>query len=306
MRRSPVAGALSSAREATNLEVLFGGYAAPDAHQFTITHAFGATTPALTGLVIRRGEGLGGLALAHRAPTLARDYLHDATISRHYDPAVEAESLRSVVAYPIVIDGSARGIVYGARRQAGEFAAHEVQSVRAAAEAVAFRVAVDEAVQQRIESAETAEYLRQVHAAPAEPEWERVRVAFAELRELARTVVDVEAQSGIQAVLDKLTPSAGGEPAVGGSASVDASTTARGSASSSTALAAAIPAPRLSAREIDVLALVALGLGNREIGERLHLELETVKSYLRSAMRKLGARNRVESVALARGLGHLP
>ncbi|MGO2140588.1 MAG: LuxR C-terminal-related transcriptional regulator [Leucobacter sp.] len=276
MMRSAVAGALTGAREATNLDVLFGGYAAPDSDRFTITHTVGAKTPALTGLVIRQGEGLGGLALAQKSPTVARDYLHDSTISRHYDPAVEAESLRSVVAFPIVIEGAARGIVYGARRQTGMFAAPEVKSVRAAAEAVAFRVAVDEAVQKQVESAETAEYLRTVHSAPADREWEQVRVAFAELRELARTIEDSDAQIGIQAVLDKLTPE----------------TVAEG--------------PTLSAREIDVLALVALGLSNREIGERLHLELETVKSYLRSAMRKLGAHNRVESVALARGLGHLP
>lgn len=276
MMRSAVAGALTGAREATNLDVLFGGYAAPDSDRFTITHTVGAKTPALTGLVIRQGEGLGGLALAQKSPTVARDYLHDSTISRHYDPAVEAESLRSVVAFPIVIEGAARGIVYGARRQTGMFAAPEVKSVRAAAEAVAFRVAVDEAVQKQVESAETAEYLRTVHSAPADREWEQVRVAFAELRELARTIEDTQTQIGIQAVLDKLTPE----------------TVAEG--------------PTLSAREIDVLALVALGLSNREIGERLHLELETVKSYLRSAMRKLGAHNRVESVALARGLGHLP
>ncbi|GAA1581995.1 LuxR C-terminal-related transcriptional regulator [Leucobacter aridicollis] len=276
MMRSAVAGALSGAREATGLDVLFGGYAAPDSDRFTITHTVGALTPALTGLVIRAGKGLGGLALAQKAPTAARDYLHDSSISRHYDPAVQAESLRSVVAFPIVVDGDARGIVYGARRETGSFAPQEVRSVRAAADAVAFRVAVDEAVQKQVESAETAEYLRAVRSAPADREWEQVRVAFAELRELARTIEDADAQIGIQAILDKLTPDAAPE------------------------------GPALSVREIDVLALVALGLSNREIGDRLHLELETVKSYLRSAMRKLGAHNRVESVALARGLGHLP
>lgn len=276
MMRSTVAGALAGAREATGLDVLFGGYAAPDSDRFTITHTVGALTPALTGLVIRAGKGLGGLAFAQKAPTAAQDYLHDSSISRHYDPAVEAESLRSVVAFPIVVDGDARGIVYGARRETGSFAAQEVRSVRAAAEAVAFRVAVDEAVQKQVESVETAEYLRAVRSAPADREWEQVRVAFAELRELARTIEDADTQIGIQAILDKLTPDTAPE------------------------------GPALSVREIDVLALVALGLSNREIGERLHLELETVKSYLRSAMRKLGAHNRVESVALARGLGHLP
>jgi DNA-binding NarL/FixJ family response regulator len=52
-----------------------------------------------------------------------------------------------------------------------------------------------------------------------------------------------------------------------------------------------------------VLAEVALGGSNAEIAKYLGLEVNTVKSYLRSAMRKLGATNRVQAVCRARESG---
>ena len=51
----------------------------------------------------------------------------------------------------------------------------------------------------------------------------------------------------------------------------------------------------LSERESQVLALVAEGLTNAEIGARLYLGAETVKTYLRQACSKLGFRNRVQA-----------
>ena len=52
-------------------------------------------------------------------------------------------------------------------------------------------------------------------------------------------------------------------------------------------------------REYEVLRLVAMGHSNPEIGEELNLARNTVKTYLQSAMSKLGARNRVEAIAKA-------
>ena len=54
------------------------------------------------------------------------------------------------------------------------------------------------------------------------------------------------------------------------------------------------PSSPLTDREEAVLAGVARGLGNSEIGDELHVSLSTVKTHLGSIMAKLGARNRVE------------
>jgi DNA-binding CsgD family transcriptional regulator/putative methionine-R-sulfoxide reductase with GAF domain len=56
-------------------------------------------------------------------------------------------------------------------------------------------------------------------------------------------------------------------------------------------------------RERDVLNRVALGHTNREIAEGMQLSECTVKSYLRNAMQRLGARNRTEAIAFARNAG---
>ena len=61
----------------------------------------------------------------------------------------------------------------------------------------------------------------------------------------------------------------------------------------------------LSQRELDVLRLIAQGLSNREIGERLFLALSTVKGHSRMIFDKLQVQRRTEAVARARKLGLL-
>lgn len=56
---------------------------------------------------------------------------------------------------------------------------------------------------------------------------------------------------------------------------------------------------RLTARELDVVAAVALGRTNQEIQQELFISLSTVKSHLTSVQTKLGLRNRVEIAAWA-------
>ena len=62
----------------------------------------------------------------------------------------------------------------------------------------------------------------------------------------------------------------------------------------------------LSQRELEVLRLIAQGLSNREIGERLFLAVDTVKGHNRRIFGKLMVRRRTEAVAKARSLGILP
>jgi DNA-binding NarL/FixJ family response regulator len=58
-------------------------------------------------------------------------------------------------------------------------------------------------------------------------------------------------------------------------------------------------APQLTQRERDVLRLLADGLANDEIGKRLFISAETVRTHVRKAMDKLDADTRTQAVARA-------
>ena len=59
----------------------------------------------------------------------------------------------------------------------------------------------------------------------------------------------------------------------------------------------------LSERELEILQLIAQGLSNREISERLYLALDTVKGHNRKIFSKLQVQRRTEAVARVRELG---
>lgn len=62
----------------------------------------------------------------------------------------------------------------------------------------------------------------------------------------------------------------------------------------------------LTEREIEVLALVAAGNSNREIGARLSVTEETAKAHMKRIIAKLGANDRTHAVTLALARGILP
>ena len=59
------------------------------------------------------------------------------------------------------------------------------------------------------------------------------------------------------------------------------------------------PPDNLSWREVEILRLVAGGLSNRQIGERLSISGHTVANHVRSILRKTGAANRTEAAGYA-------
>jgi two-component system, NarL family, response regulator len=65
--------------------------------------------------------------------------------------------------------------------------------------------------------------------------------------------------------------------------------------------------PDLSDRELEVLGLIARGLGNKAIAATIGRSDETIKAHIKSIFAKLGVHDRTEAVtaALARGLLHL-
>ena len=72
--------------------------------------------------------------------------------------------------------------------------------------------------------------------------------------------------------------------------------------------AAAVPGlvEQLTARELEVLALLAAGAPNPRIAEQLVVSLDTVKKHVSHLLGKLGAANRTEAVTRARQLGLIP
>ncbi|MBI5106843.1 MAG: helix-turn-helix transcriptional regulator [Solirubrobacterales bacterium] len=65
--------------------------------------------------------------------------------------------------------------------------------------------------------------------------------------------------------------------------------------------------PALSARETQVVELLALGETGEQVAQRLHLSPETVRTHVRNAMGKVGARTRAHLVvrAIEEGLVHV-
>jgi DNA-binding CsgD family transcriptional regulator len=250
--------------------------------RLTLTEFAAPINGPLRGSVLDRGRGLGGKAVATGRPLVVVDYLTTSRISHDYDRVIQAENLRAMVAVPVVVGRMVRGIMYGAIHEALPLGDRIVIEVADAAREVGQRIAVDDEVSRRLSQAEGYASQPLASGGASASQWEEVREAFASLRVLAAGVSDPDLRAQITRISDGLAAAAAGE-----------SRPARSLAP-------------LSPREVDVLAGIAVGLTNAEIGRHLNVGAETVKSYLRSAMRKLGCHSRLEAVVAARRTGVLP
>ncbi|MFF8841641.1 response regulator transcription factor [Streptomyces sp. NPDC015127] len=269
-----IRAALLRLRRTTGLPVAFGGLL-HDSRQLRIAELNGAATGALRGLAVCTGNGLGGKSMALSRPCAVTDYAAARHISHEYDAAVAAEGLRSVVAVPVVVRRKVRGLLYGALRHPLVLGDRVLDAAVAAARDVEQALAVRDEVQRLLAEARPQTGDRGPGA------WESVREAHGVLRALAPRIADRELREELLAVCGRLASAAG----------ADASRTG---------------AVALAPREVDVLSCVASGATNAVVAERLGLRPETVKAYLRSAMRKLGAHSRGEAVSAARRSGLLP
>lgn len=272
--------ALTRLRDTTGLPLTFGG-PVNAARQMQLSEFAGAIAGALRGVVLDFGLGLGGKVVALRRPLVVNDYVRTPGISHHYDHIITAEGLRAMVAAPVVVGRIVRGVLYGAVRNAAPLGDRLTQSVADAARDLEQTLVIKDALArclERLDDHTTSERPTE----RSSPQWELVREAYAELRVLAQDTGDELLRERMETVCTKLA-------AVG----MD---TAPGF----------MPTPKLSARELDVLACVALGWTNAQVAADLGVRTETVKSYLRSAMSKLGSRSRREAVVTARRHGLLP
>ena len=62
----------------------------------------------------------------------------------------------------------------------------------------------------------------------------------------------------------------------------------------------------LSPRESEVLALIAQGLSNQEIADRAYISINSVKTYIRTAYRKIGVQRRTQALLWANRNGFIP
>lgn len=296
--------ALVRLRRGTGLPVAFGGLMAggimtAGTGSVRIGELSGAVTGALRGLAIATGNGLGGKALALSRPCAVTDYPVSRHISHEYDAAVAAEGLLSVLAVPVVVRRRVRGVLYGALRTAQPLGDRTLGEAVAAARDVEQALVVRDEARALLAAVAGAGAAGPVAGGVAGPvagaggtaagsgtgaavgsaAWEEVREAHGALRALAPRVMDPALREELLAVCGRL------------------------------ASATAPPPVRdvgLTPREVDVLACVATGATNAVTAERLGLRPETVKGYLRSAMRKLGAHTRLEAVVASRRAGLLP
>ncbi|MEU6701414.1 LuxR C-terminal-related transcriptional regulator [Pseudonocardia sp. NPDC046786] len=258
---------LGELHRSTGLPVVFGGATRSCAagQKLTITRLAGTLGDSLRQLDVVSGRGLGGAAMVRRRPCRVNDYASTAGITHDYDlPVVEYEKLTSILAYPIMVGGAVRGMVYGAvraDRPIGDVAVRRTG-------AIATQVARD-----------VTAALEPVAPAPGGGAGPDRSTALDELAALARSTAD----PGLRAKLDQIHRALTG----------------------SRPPPAAPPGTLLAPREAEALRLVALGASNAEIAADMGLAVDTVKTYLRSAMRKLGVHNRTKAVLAARSAGLL-
>jgi DNA-binding CsgD family transcriptional regulator len=262
-------------------DMAFGGPVVDGGTAIDILALHSANTRSLQGLRVRSGFGLGGKALLMGRPASVTSYYDARGITHQYDGPVRAEQLETVTALPIMVDRTPRMVVYLGHRTQVSLGDVWYDAFLPLVRRIERELAVEDEVRRRL-SALTADRVER----PA-PEVALSRADLTdisdELAELAALIDDDALRARLEEVRHR----------------VDLGRAPRA--------AATIAAPKvptgLAAREIDVLAQVALGQSNREVAASLGLVESTVKSYLKNAMRKLHASNRVHAVRLAREAG---
>ncbi|AKK03891.1 GAF modulated transcriptional regulator, LuxR family [Corynebacterium epidermidicanis] len=268
-----IRAALTSLKTATGIPVTM--YATVTSEKkLQISAWVGLRTPALQNLIIEAGSGVGGRVLATKRPVGVSDYTRANVISHEYDRAIQDEGLHSIVAVPVIVHRDVVGVLYVGVHSSLRLGDKVIEEVTMTARALEQELAINAAFR-RPDGRSTlgAKSGRVMNGA----EWEQVRSTHSKLRMLANRVGDEAIRKEIEELCDQMvTP-------------VRMKQTTK-----------------LSARELDVLACVALGHTNVEAAEEMGIGAETVKSYLRSVMRKLGAHTRYEAVNAARRIGALP
>jgi len=253
-------------RSRGRIPVVFGGLR--DERGIRVTTTSGARTATLTTIVVRPDRGLGGRSWASGQPQAVSDYARATDITHDFDRQILGEGIVGLAVAPIIVHNRVAGLLYGGYR--GELhRAGDLDLLGHEAGQVAQELLVRDLVDERVRAMRVRETLPA--AGQAHPELSEI---FARLRQVAARTTDPRTAHELRELLD-LQSDPGHDR-------------------------------RLTTRQVDVLALVALGMTNERIAASLGLSCLTVKSYLRSAMARLGAGTRYEAVIEARRLSILP
>lgn len=264
--------ALRMLRRQIGVPVAFGGQIGDDG--LVLDEFLGTRTPWLRGLKIESGYGVGGFVIANGRPQSVNDYATATDITHHYDKPVLGEGIRAVLGVPVTVEGVVRGVLYGAVRSVFPLGDRATGAMASIAGKLAREISIRDEVDRRVELLATAGGPDPAVRNPAE-----FAELFAELRSIADELDDSPLRTRLLDAADRMTDMT----------------------------APATPAERiLSPREVDTLAQISLGCTNAEAARRLSIRPETVKAYLRSASRKLGAHGRYQAVLAARRHGLLP
>jgi signal transduction histidine kinase len=157
--------------------------------RIVLGHTVNARTPAVNGLVVSAGWGLGGQVMLRRRPVWVSDYRSSETITHHFKAQAEMEGLGAMIAVPVMHEGRLLGVLYGADRETAPFSDRTTQALeQAASRAAAAAVAAE----------------RARHAAEVAVHEERHRLAL-ELHDTMGAML-FSLGAGIRTLVDELPP----------------------------------------------------------------------------------------------------
>lgn len=270
-----MAESVALATKRGGFHVGFGGLVdAEDAKLTAFAHTIGRS---IHGLIIQPGEGLGGRVMITRKLGITVDYIRSSTITHRYEREVAAEHIVTIAAIPVVVGDRPRAILYGGFRVPTQVGSGSLEALVTAARRMKWEITVRDEVERRVEQILAQQKELVAASDSADRETLANREEFANLRVAARAGDDSAAQQRYNDMVASLIEHRSSGPTA-----------------------------QLTARELDVLSLVALGMRNARVAERLHLQETTVKGYVSSAMRKLGADSRYQAVLRAKAAGLIP
>lgn len=291
--RDAIRTALAELRDRSGVPIVIAGVV-NDNRTLVVCEFAGLDNPPQDDVSIHAGAGVGGRVVATAKPFGVTDYIRSGVISHEYDQYVRAEGIKSLAAIPVIVFDTVRAVLYVAMRSNTRFSEKTLAEMTAVGRRLEQRLAVADALEDpearsgasRSSSSGTPNSASKVsgrghadHVGGPENALihERMRETHAKLRVLASRTEDPLTRMELEAI-----------------------------AADFVAPASTVATAKLSRRELDVLACVAQGKTNIETGQIMGIGAETVKSYLRSAMRKLDAHTRYEAVNAARRIGSLP